>query len=988
MRTPVSTLSFSCLLSLVWAWTVHSQVEMSATTPDPRVILPDSVNGVQQSRISLNGSWHFTTMPGKEFWTDTSSAGWKPIRVPGEPMMQGFVIKHDVEFCYRKTLEIPGDFVGKRVFLRFNGVYGHARVWVNGRYVREHDGGFTSWDCDITEMVHPGLAAILTVGVRDPLDEISFGSGYAKHCIGGILRGVELIALPERHIRSFRTEVRFDSLYRNATLTVESALDRPAAAMLKLLLFDPAGKPVGLKSSTIRFSSARATGVAALPVDSPRHWDSEHPSLYTLRASLVQNGTTMEVVNRRIGFREVRVAGNRLCVNGMPVKLRGACRHDIHPTLGRSTTPEQDREDVLLAKEANLNFIRTSHYPPSREFLEYCDEFGIYVEEETAVCFVGTHRHEPYRSAGASQNDPAYTVRYFSQLGEMVDRDRNHPCVVLWSVGNENEYGLNFQAEYEYVKKADQSRPVMFSYPGTVPKDRTCYDIISIHYVDTDGSANQYGLEIRNFGLPKFPVLHDEWAHVPCYNTPTLTTDLNVRNFWGESMKMMWDGCFNSEGGIGGAIWGYIDEVFMLPDTVVGYGPWGILDIWRRKKPEFWLTKKAYSPVRVLQTRFASTRPGEDLIIPLENRFDHTNLAELQVQVTAGGVTSTVRGPDIRPHSRGSLTIPGNVIAGIEVKVQFLDQRLLGVDEELLTLGPVAEREGYAPRPIRVTESDTAIEAAGESFALTFSKRTGLVEKGLVQGQPIILSGPFLHLTAGGGKIDWAVDSLLDLTGNRWQMGEMVTKKGPNDLRVSVRGRAGSIDVSFATLVNGNGELSTAVDIPVVPERWREVGIQYLLGRDLSALSWERNALWSIYPEDHIGRPVGTASKLAPSTQREGYRERPAHPWASDTRDFFLFGKDGHESPLPVPVDFRTTKEHVFRYTLADPRTNQGVSVISDGRHAARAVVNADGTTTLIILSDWNYANLSWGNFEGVKRLASPYRGNVTLDLGRTEFVR
>ncbi len=380
--------------------------------------------------------------------------------------------------------------------------------------------------------------------------------------------------------------------------------------------------------------------------------------------------------------------GNKLSVNGMAVKLRGACRHDIHPTMGRSTIPEQDKTDVLLAKEANINYIRTSHYPPAQEFLDYCDEYGIYVEEETAICFVGTHRQEPYQSAGASQNDQKFSGRYLSQLGEMVERDRDHPSVIIWSIGNENEYGLNFQAEYDYVKSVDRSRPVMFSYPGKVPNDRACFDIASMHYVSYEGNLEQYGLEIRDFSLPGMPVLHDEWAHVACYNTPTLASDLNVRNFWGESMKMMWDGCFASDGGIGGAIWGYIDEVFMLPDTVVGYGPWGIIDVWRRKKPEFWLTRKAYSPVRVTQTHFASSGPGENLVVPLENRFDHTNLAELQVQVTSGGATSSLRGPDIQPHKKGSMTIPGSLIGGKELTVTFLHQGSRAVDEELLTLGP------------------------------------------------------------------------------------------------------------------------------------------------------------------------------------------------------------------------------------------------------------------------------------------------------------
>ncbi len=284
MRSPGSSLWLSCLHALVLAWPAAAQVEIPAATVDHLVVLPDSVDGVKQCRIGLNGTWDFTSTPAGEFQMDTSSAGWRRIQVPGEPMMQGFVVRHDVESAYRKILQIPRDFAGKQIVVRFNGVYGYARVWVNGHYVREHHGGFTSWDCNITSLVTPGRAALLTVGVIDRLDDISYGSGYAKHPIGGILRSVELIALPQRHLRALYTAVEFDSLYRRATLTVEAALDSPALAMLKLLLFDPTGHQVNLKNSTIRFSKRSSRAVAVLTVNAPQLWDAEHPMLYTLRA--------------------------------------------------------------------------------------------------------------------------------------------------------------------------------------------------------------------------------------------------------------------------------------------------------------------------------------------------------------------------------------------------------------------------------------------------------------------------------------------------------------------------------------------------------------------------------------------------------------------------------------------------------------------------------------------------------------------------------
>ena len=562
---------------------------------NPLVVVPDSVPGVKQCRVSLNDRWLFALKPAKEFWKDQGPQdGWASIDVPGECRMQSFAIEHDREFAYRRTVVIPADFKDNRVLIRFHGVYSYARVWVNGRFVRSHHGGFTSWDCDITNFVKAGDEAVLTVGVTDRADEISFGSGYAKHPIGGILRGVELMAVPRTYVRKLYVETDLDSLYRDARLRVDAALSSPIKGEIRLRLLDPDGTQVEILPSSLSFSRKAGSASACIPVRSPQLWDAEHPRLYTLEASLVTDGRIREIVRQRIGFREVTVQGRALLVNGKPVKLRGACRHDIHPTQGRSTTPEQDRQDVLLAKEANFNFIRTSHYPPSREFLEACDEIGIYVEEETAICFVSTFRGGVYKELGNSQSDERFTERYLSQLAEMIDRDRNRPCVIIWSIGNENTYGLNFQKEYAYVKTVDLTRPVMFSFPHTVPKGVTVYDIYSNHYPAFDRCLKLSEAD-QNITVPN---LGDEWMHVACYCVQDLRTDPNIRNFWGESIKRAWENNFDCDESIGGAIWGMIDETFLLPDSADGYGQWGILDVWRRKKPEFWHTRKAYSPVK------------------------------------------------------------------------------------------------------------------------------------------------------------------------------------------------------------------------------------------------------------------------------------------------------------------------------------------------------------------------------------------------------
>ncbi len=192
------------------------------------------------------------------------------------------------------------------------------------------------------------------------------------------------------------------------------------------------------------------------------------------------------------------------------------------------TTPEYDRKDVLLAKECNMNFIRTSHYPPSETFLDYCDQYGIYVEDETAVCFVGSHRTEAYQATGASRTVNSLADVICHNWKRWCKTTATIPSVIIWSIGNENVFGENFVKSYQWVKENDPTRPVIYSYPGQVPDTLQIYEILSMHYPSWQGDLDQYGINTRDFNYDLMPVLFDEWAHVACYNNFELKEDPNV----------------------------------------------------------------------------------------------------------------------------------------------------------------------------------------------------------------------------------------------------------------------------------------------------------------------------------------------------------------------------------------------------------------------------------------------------------------------------
>lgn len=955
------------------------------------------VAGVEKPLISLNGTWKFSMSAPEKYWNnEVVFENWSDIKVPGECQMQGFAIQHDIPYVYKKQFEVPADYMGNQIFLHFHGVYSHARIWVNGKFVREHFGGFTKWSCNITEFVEAGETAILTVEITDRSDDISYGSGYAKHQIGGILRDVELAVLPDQHFKQLYFETDLDEQYENSELKVFFELSQVVATDFRIELYDPDNKLIGSIDKNVN----SRTGEFSLAVASPQKWDAEHPLLYTAVTTLSENGNIRYRQSHKIGFREVVIDGNRLLVNGRQVKLRGACRHDIHPTLGRMTTAEYDLKDVLLAKESNMNFIRTSHYPPSEAFLDYCDKYGIYVEDETAVCFVGSHRTEAYRASGASQDSDEFTTRYLSQLEEMILNHRNHPSVIIWSIGNENVFGENFVKSFNWVKSVDSTRPVIYSYPGQVPDSLRIYEILSMHYPSWQGELSQYGIETKSFEYEEMPVLFDEWAHVACYNNFELKEDPNVRNFWSQSLDSMWTYTFEADGGLGGAIWCMLDETFMLPEDLpgynewwgildqnvipsiymgpcVGYGEWGIVDTWRRKKPEFWGTKKAYSPTKIRVKEVHDFQAGSEINIPVHNRFDHTDFKELKIMWSYLGDSGKLRNISLEPHQKGVLVIPANPWSeGEKLHISFYQNDTMLVDRYKLTLG---KREVEIPDlshgSLAIKEEEKQIHIKGSGFHLDVNKETGLLENLLIDGDTILSSGPYLNLRVPGRPIQYSTIEMDDLAEN-WKCETFSFEENQGIATIHTKGSYNEIKAQFTIQIDEKGIINVEYEAGYEGRKRyiQEAGLKFHTGNSLIKMQWDSDPYFTAYPESHPGRAVGEVDLTIKPEMH--YREEPGHSWEKDSRGFYYFGL---EKELPYTNEVRSLKENIFSFGLATA-TNAGLKVISLGNQACRydRIANEN---TLIINDQWDYFSLLWGNYTKKIALENEITGQATLVL-------
>jgi len=928
------------------------------------------VSGVENAMISLNGTWKFSVQENGNFWeSNVNTANWKAIRVPGEPAMQQFAVNFDQPVVYKKTFRIPADFRGKRIFIRFDGVYSYARLWVNGKYLRDHQGGFTRWEADITDAVLPGKDCVITVEVTDKKDDISYASGYAKHCIGGILRDVSLYTLPEDRLNNMLVQTELDSTFSHGVLRLNVSGSIKTKATVKFALTDPTGHLMTLKDSVLQLTHLQPENQYQLAVEKPLTWDAEHPHLYTLQTALWVDGKKLYEFSKRIGFRTVKVVGNQLLVNGKPVKLRGACHHDMHPLLGRVSTDEYDKRDVQLAKEANMNFIRTSHYPPTQRFVEYCNEMGIYVESETAVCFVNTHRTPEFDEVTSTENSTAYTKNYLSQLEEMVSTLGNEPAVIFWSIGNESLYGTNFQQSYDWLKQHDKTRPVIFSYPGTVPEGKKTYDLLSMHYPKYTGVMNQYGLNIADFNHNKTPVLFDEWAHVPCYVNDVLREDPNIREFWGQSLDLMWQGVFEAKGGLGGAIWGMIDETFMLPDTSVGYGEWGIVDTWRRKKPEFWSTRKAYSPIRTLETQIRDFIPGEELQIPVYNRFDHTALDEITLTLNYEGKTDSLICPLILPHNNGLITLPAhNWEPGDQILLNYSRNHVL-IDQDLITLGEKpAPKDAFIPNgSVKVSETDDSVVIQGLNFYFPFSKQNGLLKDAKVDGKVLIQSGPYLNFSATETSVD-----------TNWTLAKISHSSHQGYATVHISGHLQNTQVQFTIRINGKGDMAVHYAVDHLPGKLvKESGVKFILPELVNKLQWERESYWSYYPKADFGAPQGEVSlysKAIPLT----YRSQPESEWSLDDKNFYYFGLSGNDNARPLTNIAKSMKENIRNYRLLHDDETVIEVMSAAAKTACRVNRNALGKLILYVDTRWDYPDISWGDYS--KNIpVQPHTGNIYL---------
>jgi beta-galactosidase len=925
----------------------------TADTADPVVRFtarPAEVAGIAGPVLSLDGAWSFHPAPprGFEKLAERNANGFKPIKVPGDWTMQGFAVKPWTAAGYLKTVAVPADWKGARIILRSDGAQSLATFWVNGKLAGTHEGGFTAFEFDVTELCRPGAANTIAAAVQNEstADILASGTQYASYQFGGLTRKVTLFAVPGFHIADVgvSTDMAEDSrsaLFKVAVSVANASSSAPTDAAVDLGIAGPDGRTILRRTLPVPGRGAATELLFEGTVDAASLWESEHPRLHTLTLELRVGGRLLETLVRRAGFREIEVAGTRLFVNGRPVKLRGINRHEVHPLRGRSLTPELWHRDAELFRAANINYIRTSHYPPAEEFLDACDELGLFVECEAPLVWIQHGANETWKTE--DPRDPKYLPYIKRAVAETIAFNRHHPSIVYWSLANESGWSPLFAEAAEMARAMDPTRPRTFhdqAYGGYNNLGSDAVPIANFHYPGPQGP--DLAVSMR---LPR-PLLYGEYCHLNCYNRAELAADPGLRDEYGRGFARMWEKIFGSAEVIGGAIWSGIDDVFLLPSgRATGYGEWGPIDGWRREKPEYWHIKKSYSPVRIGPDRVAAPRPGEPIILQIENRHDFTDLRECRIDWRIGGETGRAA-IELPPRASAILRIrpAAAEISGKVLRIDVTSLRGFVIDSTEISIGevppPPPPFRPLVPEagPVVLEEEAATITVKGRDSSWAFDRKTGAILRAVANGVPILSGGPALMIlpqTSGACTTDYRTDvEPFNDVCTGWSAESVSAVKDADAVTVTVKGAYADASGWYAVRIDGAGRAELSYEFKVRAKmNPRQYGFVVYLPRTFDTLSWSRRAQWTVYPDNHIGRPVGTAKALSPE-RAPVFRQPPAWDWKDD--------QNGLGSN-----DFRSTKADVLWAALSRAE-GEGLMLSSDGRQAARAFLDGDRVGWLI----------------------------------------
>ncbi|MGQ9491380.1 MAG: glycoside hydrolase family 2 TIM barrel-domain containing protein [Anaerolineae bacterium] len=886
---------------------------------------------------SLNGIWRFhlaanpDATPAGFQEADFDDTGWDTVSVPGNWQCQGYdrPIYCNVQYpfpaadyprvpaaenptgCYRRTFQVLPGWSGRHVFLVLEGVDSACHVWINGQEVGYSTDSRLPAEFEISDYLRPGDN---TLAVR--VYRWSAGSWLEDQDfwrLSGIYRDVYLYAVPAVHLWDLAVETQFDAEYRDATLGVQATVRNFTAARaegyhLTLKLIDAAGQAVPISPDpgwrkvafdgqgeplvddhmyeeiTVRPRGETTLAIAAR-VPSPQPWSAEQPNLYTLLVTLLSpDGQPVEVQRCRVGFRQVEVHDGRLWINGRPVLLKGVNRHEFDPDTGHTVSTESMIHDIRLMKQANINAVRNSHYPNDPRWYDLCDEYGLYVIDEANI--------ESHGVWDMPAHDPQWAAAFLERGMRMVQRNRNHPCIIMWSLGNESGWGANHGALAGWIHDADPSRPLHYEsvsrYSAEIIR-RAPVDVLSLMYPTIEALVAW-----ATDPADERPVVMCEYAHA-------------MGNSCG-NLSEYWDAIRAHRRLIGGFVWDWVDQGLrrVEPD---GRQWWayggdfgdqpndgnfcinGLVAPDRTPHPQLWEYKKVLQPVLIEPVDLAAG------VLRALNDWRFTGLEGLAItwqlhengRLLQEGMLPPLQVP---PASSAIFTVPFQLPAARRPGAEYwLTVRFtlaqgtswapaghqVAWEQFLLPVTvPAAPRRRVTEMPaltLREDAGQTTIE--GATFRLAFDNRKGQLISWETGGRPLLVAGPKLQIwraptdndaTTWGDQlaaIHWRAAGLDRLAHNL--RGFTARQAGPAlavveaDYWVAAPGHEAGFDCHHRYTIYGSGEIVLSTEVtPVGPlPHLPRIGVRLAVPGALAVATWYGRGPHESYADRKRGAAVG-----------------------------------------------------------------------------------------------------------------------------------
>jgi beta-galactosidase len=892
---------------------------------------------------SLNGEWkfHYVPKPSERpvdfFKTDFDDKHWSSVTVPSNWELKGFgipiyttslypfpanppFIPHNDNpvGSYRTSFEVPLAWGDKEVFLNFGSISGMAYVWVNGKEVGFSKVSKSPAEFNITSYLRKGKNSLAVQVFR--WHDGSYLEGQDMWRLSGIERNVFLLARSATHIFDYETNAILSGDYKTGSIAPSFVIKalKEGNCRLDVLLKDTLGKVVYTASEKYKVKAGE-NKISLKPVQlkSIKQWSTEYPNLYKFICSLKDaNGHALEYTGCEIGFRRVEIKNGQVLVNGVPIYVKGVNRHEHDEYLGRVPTREMMLKDIQMFKLFNINTCRASHYPNDEYWYKLCNRYGIFIVDEANIETHGMGANYQQKRSEFHEhpvNRADWYDAHMDRINRMIERDKNHPSIIFWSMGNECGNGKVFEDAYRYIKQRDLSRPVMFEQASREWNT----DIVAPMYPRVDSMRAYAARKDKNIR----PYIMCEYSHSMGNSTGNFDT--------------YWDIIYSSPHMQGGCIWDWVDQGFAQQDAY-GRKYWayggdlgsyairndenfcgnGLVDASRNPHPALYEVKKFYSYI------IFSSFDARSQMLGIKNLHDFTDLENFDFKwellengvVIKNGVFNLSL--PARKEAAVKIPLPGNLSVDKEYFLNVFaltnrSQPLVPVNHEVArhqfavnssSYFSLAEKSHAKGTIVKQTQRDTLILASGKVKAI-FNTKTGSLINYTKEGNKILEKMPEAYFWRAVTDNDWG--NKMQIWGNVWRTAHAnktvkmvkVTETSSEGIRVDVHYRLSHLnalyDLSYTFLKDGALKIESSInlkgtDLPELPR----MGMRFDVARSWDQFTYYGRGPWENYADRKHASHIGIY-KQSTDSQYVTYLRPQANGNRHDVRWMKLTNKQG-----------------------------------------------------------------------------------------------